>query len=206
MHYYFFISKEKFKVSLWFEEVDNDIRRRQYDLTDVRFKRSAEHYYFTAPYLQDIQPPVLVGDPVDVFDVDEPNSTFYNIIKCIYVIFKIKLFFFIFLTVKYQGFIKRIIGTEVHVDFSETFNTSYRGAALTVRFCLGRMTYKRQHFAVERAYECLGQTFLFPFGSLDPVIQEPRIPFFEDDSESCDADSPNPVSPSKPVQQLLKIS
>lgn len=70
----------KFHVSLYFEEVDNDIRRRQYDLPGVRFKRGSDHYTFIAPHIQDVQPPVLLGDPIDVFDPDEPNGNFINII------------------------------------------------------------------------------------------------------------------------------
>ncbi|OXA58303.1 RNA helicase Mov10l1 [Folsomia candida] len=150
----------KFQVSLWFEEVDNDIRRRQYDLGGVRFKRASDYYTFIAPHIQDIQPSVLIGDPIDAFDPEDPKA------------------------VKYQGFIKKIHGTEVSVGFSDAFNETYGGGLLSVRFCQGRMTYKRQHYAVELALQNLGEMFLFPFGFSQTEVKNPRIPFFEDEDSS----------------------
>ncbi|XP_035708851.1 RNA helicase Mov10l1-like [Folsomia candida] len=152
----------KFQVSLWFEEVDNDVLRRQYDLGGVRFKRASDYYTFVAPHIEDIQPAVLIGDPIEAFDPEDPKA------------------------VKYQGFIKKIHGIEVSVGFSEVFNQTYDGGLLQVRFCQGRMTYKRQHYAVELAHEILGEAFLFPFGFLETEIKNPRIPFFEDNDSSIE--------------------
>lgn len=54
---------------------------------------------------------------------------------------------------------------------------------------MGRMTYKRQHFAVDLALRDLQEAFLFPFGYLETVVQEPRIPFFESEDSDVDDDT-----------------
>jgi hypothetical protein len=92
---------------------------------------------------------------------------------------------------KYQGFIKKIIThkdepAEVQAQFHDNFNHNYTGQPLVIQFCLGRMTYKRQHFAVHIACDVLREHFLFP--PENAAIQAPRIPFFEDDEEEEDWD------------------
>jgi len=52
--------------------MDNDLRRRQYDMTGVQLKKRGEFFSFFVPGFQDITPPVLKGDSIDVFDPDEP--------------------------------------------------------------------------------------------------------------------------------------
>jgi hypothetical protein len=71
--------QEKFDVALWFEEVDNDLRRRQYDLSDVRLRKTGETFTFPVPGIQEFHPPVLLGDAVDVFDPDDPSSMFKHL-------------------------------------------------------------------------------------------------------------------------------
>jgi len=71
--------------------------------------------------------------------------------------------------------------TEVFVEFNPQFSASYTGVPLTVQFCLGRMTYKRQHFAVDCAKGILGDGFLFPEENYE--VKPNRIPFYEVDED-----------------------
>jgi hypothetical protein len=54
--------------------MENDILRRQYDIDQVVLRRAGEYYAFEAPGLKDFHPPVLVGDPVSVYDSADPTS------------------------------------------------------------------------------------------------------------------------------------
>jgi len=161
---------KRLPMALWLEEIENDQRRRQYDLRRVRLERGAEpnSFTFTAPHIQDVTPPVLMGDPVDVLDPEDQEGK----------------------KVKYQGFVRKIMGTEVFVaGFSELFAANYAGVPMTIRFCLGRMQYKRQHYAIELAVQRLGKDFLFPFGTEHIEVKEARIPFIEDvDEEKKDTE------------------
>lgn len=66
-------------VSLWFEEIENDLRRRQYDIHNVRLTRhggnhSAVYFTFQVAGIQDFQPPVNLQDTIDAFDEEHDSS------------------------------------------------------------------------------------------------------------------------------------
>lgn len=71
--------REKFMVGLWFEEIECQLRRRQYDMHNVRLKRhGGQHstfYTFQVPGMQDFQPQVNVQDTIDAFDPESPSSS-----------------------------------------------------------------------------------------------------------------------------------
>ncbi|ODN03133.1 putative helicase Mov10l1 [Orchesella cincta] len=147
--------KEKFMVSLWFEEMENQQIRRQYDMTGVVLTKVGEKYTFTAPGLQDFQPPVNIRENVDVRDPENPDGC------------------------RYEGTIVKLFGDQVTCMFSDAFNLHYTGFPLNVHFRLGRSTYRRCHFAVETAVGYLGEPFLFP--TTEIRVQNPRIVVLEEE-------------------------
>ncbi|ODM95453.1 putative helicase Mov10l1 [Orchesella cincta] len=166
--------KQKFMVSLWFEEMENDLRRRQYDLKGVRLQKVGPNFTFHAPGIQEFQPGVNVSDAIDVFDPENPQNA------------------------KYQGTITKIFEAEVTCAFGDAFNQQYTGFPLTIQFCLGRTNYKRCHFAIQTAYDYLGEQFLFPPD--DIVIQSARICILEDDEIGKDEPSSVPAIRAEPNQ------
>ncbi|CAL8083245.1 unnamed protein product [Orchesella dallaii] len=172
--------KQKFAVSLWFEEMENDIRRRQYDLKNVVLSKLASGcgYSFRVKGIHEFQPPVNTSDAIDAFDPENP------------------------LSVKYQGTITKITADNlVHCVFGEAFNVQYTGYPLTIQFCLSRTSYKRCHFAIETAFDYLGDKFLFPQSEV--TVEPPRIYILEGDAiddgvNSVQSEEPSTTNVSTP--------
>lgn len=65
-------------VSLWFEEMDDKIRLRQYDIHNVRFTRDCARNpvqcTFQAPKVLDSRPSVPVQDEIDAFNAEDAAS------------------------------------------------------------------------------------------------------------------------------------
>ena len=54
--------------------MENDILRRQYDMDHVVLRKSNEYYSFEVPGLKDFHPPILIGDPISVYDNGDIKS------------------------------------------------------------------------------------------------------------------------------------
>ncbi|CAG7817639.1 unnamed protein product [Allacma fusca] len=128
-----------------------------------QFKRSDwENYYcIKVPGLKEFHPPVWTGDLVRVYE--SLNST-----------------------EMFEGPIKKIILEDadvpsIVVQLPEKFNFTYDGSPRVIQFTLGRVPYKRMHFAVEQAFKYLGPDWLFP---TNLILEEPRIDYIEDESDN----------------------
>ncbi|CAL8071330.1 unnamed protein product [Orchesella dallaii] len=166
--------KQKFMVSLWFEEMENSLRRRQYDLKKTVLSVASGYvYYFRAEGIHEFQPAVNISDSIDVFDPENP------------------------LSVKYQGTITKITADDVvHCVFGDAFNKHYTGYPMTIQFSLSRTYYQRCHFAIETAFDYLGDKILFPQSEV--TVEPPRIHVLEGDAIDCDR-GVNSVQSEEPI-------
>ncbi|CAG7823320.1 unnamed protein product, partial [Allacma fusca] len=71
----------RFKISLWFEEVQNEIMRSEYDLQGVVLQSSEDCYSITVPGLKEFHPPVRTGDIVNIYRSPNYKEMFEGPIK-----------------------------------------------------------------------------------------------------------------------------
>jgi len=64
----------------------------------------------------------------------------------------------------------------------EAFSQKYDGRPMNVEFRIGRIVYKRCHFAVETAAASFGENWLFPSEPL--IVHEPRIIFIDEEDST----------------------
>jgi len=62
--------------------MENDVLRRQYDQESVILSRAQEFYTFDVPGLKDFHPPVLIGDPISVYDNADVGSKIFVSLIC----------------------------------------------------------------------------------------------------------------------------
>ncbi|CAG7697911.1 unnamed protein product [Allacma fusca] len=179
---------QRFQVSLWFEEIENLLARREYDMHDVVLQPDRDGHMITVPRLREFYPPVLMGDPVQVFESLKSAEI-------------------------YRGTIMKILFPDedppkILIRFHEKFNRTYDGGPRTVQFGLGRTSFKRMHFAIEHAIDFLGPQWLFPF---ELTLEEPRICFIEDAEDNyhpaikaCDPQSQQLKQQNSQVVQVVK--
>ena len=66
--------KTRFQVSLWLEEIENQVMRTKFDLHNVVMHPTGENMVLAVPTFKEIYPPVLIGDQVEVIDSSVTDS------------------------------------------------------------------------------------------------------------------------------------
>ncbi|TFK28524.1 RNA helicase [Coprinopsis marcescibilis] len=128
-----------FKNLLWIEEHKTEADLGRYDMTQVTLQRHERYYYLEIPGLAEKRPSVLVGDRIHVQKINAPTGHWF------------------------EGHVHFVRQREVGLCFHRSFVGWTPSQGYNIRFKLNRIVVRRQHQALDSAFE--EDRALFPLRS-----------------------------------------
>ncbi|XP_017954743.2 probable RNA helicase armi, partial [Drosophila navojoa] len=133
---------QRFSAMLHLEEIDYSISFRNYDRERAHFIREGEFLSLYIENLAERRPSLVLGDTVNAINPWlEPDSE------------DKKLF---------QGVVHKVFFNRVHLKFHANFQQKYNGEDYRLEFHFSRFAFRKQHHALPRVCDLMGENFLFP--------------------------------------------
>lgn len=118
-----------FKCLLWAEEFRTEADLARYDMVNATLSKHNRYYYLGIPGLAEKRPSVLVGDRMLVQRQDAPSGQWF------------------------EGHVHVVRQSEVGLCFHSSFSAWSPSQKYNVRFKLNRIVLRRQHQALDSAFE-----------------------------------------------------
>ncbi|RXW22216.1 hypothetical protein EST38_g3643 [Candolleomyces aberdarensis] len=119
----------QFENLLWIEEHQTEADLERYDMTGARLSKWNQYYYLAIPGLAEKRPSVLVGDRILVQVQSERSGRWF------------------------EGHVHVLRQNEVGLRFHTTFTGWSESKLYDIRFKLNRIVLRRQHQALDSAFE-----------------------------------------------------
>ncbi|KAF8895854.1 RNA helicase [Gymnopilus junonius] len=134
-----------FKHLLWIEECKMEQDLEHYDILNVQLRKHNSYYYLDVPGLAEKRPSVLVGDRILVQEQGATDGRWY------------------------EGHVHFVRQAEVGLRFHGSFARYSESSRFHVRFRLNRVPIRRQHQALDTAFN--EDRILFPLmGNVSPLL------------------------------------
>ncbi|EDW77438.2 uncharacterized protein Dwil_GK18288 [Drosophila willistoni] len=133
--------KEKFSLFLYFDEITVFYSFRNFDIERGRFQRDGDFLSLRVENLAERRPSLVVGDSVHAVAICQVDK----ISK-----------------MKFEGVIHKVMYDRVLLKFHSNFQTNYVNEEYRVEFFFSRYALRKQHYAIGRIVENMGESFLFP--------------------------------------------
>ncbi|KAH6905316.1 RNA helicase [Coprinopsis sp. MPI-PUGE-AT-0042] len=143
-----------FKILLWVEEQKAEADLERYDMSAVCLEKHNRYYYLGIPGLAEKRPSVLVGDRILVQRVDAPAGHWF------------------------EGHVHFVRRDQVGLCFHTSFANWTPSQRYNIRFKLNRTVVRRQHQALDSAFEEDRVLFPLPQHVISMPYRRSRLVYF----------------------------